>query len=226
MKVRNQICNSAIYLLVAILCCLGRSASFSFAQQSKTLAPVKVFILAGQSNMEGQAVIDLDHEKYYNGGRGNLEHVMRHSPLKDSYKHLKDKDGKWVVRNDVFVRFKVKDKVKKGRLDFGFTGYSDRHHFGPELQFGHVVGDNVEEPVLLIKTAWGGKSLFKDFRPPSSGGTTGKYYEQMISEVREGLDAAEKEFPDFNGRKLEIAGFVWFQGWNDMFDDEAQRIRG
>jgi cytochrome c-type biogenesis protein CcmH len=27
--------------------------------------------------MEGQAVVDLDHEKYYNGGKGNLEHVMR-----------------------------------------------------------------------------------------------------------------------------------------------------
>ena len=39
--------------------------------------PVKVFILAGQSNMEGQAVVDFDHEEYYNGGKGNLEHVMQ-----------------------------------------------------------------------------------------------------------------------------------------------------
>ena len=33
---------------------------------------VKVFILAGQSNMEGQGVVDLDHPKYYNGGRAYL----------------------------------------------------------------------------------------------------------------------------------------------------------
>ncbi len=26
-----------------------------------------------------------------------------------------------------------------------------------------------EEPVLIIKTAWGGKSLHTDFRPPSAG---------------------------------------------------------
>jgi len=39
-------------------------------------SPLVVFILAGQSNMEGQGVVDLDHPKYYNGGKGNLEHVM------------------------------------------------------------------------------------------------------------------------------------------------------
>ena len=32
-----------------------------------------------------------------------------------------------------------------------------------------VVGDAYEEPVLLVKLSWGGKSLAKDFRPPSSG---------------------------------------------------------
>ena len=37
---------------------------------------VKIFLLAGQSNMEGQGVVDLDHPRYYNGGRGILERVM------------------------------------------------------------------------------------------------------------------------------------------------------
>ena len=27
----------------------------------------------------------------------------------------------------------------------------------------------LDEPVLIIKTAWGGKSLAVDFRPPSAG---------------------------------------------------------
>ena len=31
---------------------------------------VQVFILAGQSNMEGQGVVDMDHPRYYNGGKG------------------------------------------------------------------------------------------------------------------------------------------------------------
>ena len=34
--------------------------------------PVKVFILAGQSNMQGQGVVAMDHAEYYNGGKGNL----------------------------------------------------------------------------------------------------------------------------------------------------------
>ncbi len=91
----------------------------------------------------------------------------------------------------------------------GYTGYGGSSHIGPELQFGHVMGDFFEEPVLLIKTAWGGKSLYKDFRPPSSGGEVGPYYTQMIQEIREALTA-------LGDRAYEIRGFVWMQGWNDM----------
>jgi hypothetical protein len=109
-------------------------------------------------------------------------------------------------------------------LTIGFTGYgsqNSRHHIGPELQIGHRLGDAIEAPVLLIKTAWGGKSLHKDFRPPSAGGETGEYYKKMLAEVREGLAKAVTEFPAMTGKELEIAGFIWFQGWNDMFNKEA-----
>ena len=68
-----------------------------------------------------------------------------------------------------------------GESVLGFTVYGGRHHFGPELQFGHVLGDYFDNQVLLIKTAWGGKSLYRDFRPPSSGGTVGPYYTKMLS---------------------------------------------
>ncbi|MGY8650243.1 MAG: sialate O-acetylesterase, partial [Verrucomicrobiia bacterium] len=37
---------------------------------------VQVFILAGQSNMEGQGVVDMDHPRDYNGGKGTLNRVM------------------------------------------------------------------------------------------------------------------------------------------------------
>jgi hypothetical protein len=76
------------------------------------------------------------------------------------------------------------------------------------------MGDFFEEPVLLIKTAWGGKSLNKDFRPPSSGGEVGPYYTQMIQEIRDALKALGDE-------KYEIRGFVWMQGWNDICTKEA-----
>ena len=190
------------------------SVSPTPTEKPTDLAPIKVFILAGQSNMEGQGVVSMDHPKYYNGGKGNLEWSMQHSESAALMKHLKDKDGNWIVRKDVRISFKSRDKERKGNLTIGYTGYGGTSHIGPELQFGHVVGDFFEEPVLLIKTAWGGKSLYVDFRPPSSGGQVGAYYTKMIEEIHAALDGLGQV-------PYELAGFVWMQGWNDMVTKPA-----
>ncbi len=177
--------------------------------------PVQVFILAGQSNMEGQAVVDLKG-KDYNEGKGALTTLMADPAKVPVFRHLRGADGKWTVRDDVFVHFQREDRpLLAGPLALGFSVYGDVHHFGPELQFGHVVGDHFENQVLLIKTAWGGKSLFRDFRPPSSGGEVGKYYTLMLAQVRHALAKMEHEFPATRGCGYELAGFVWYQGWND-----------
>src|ERR1700686_1617575 len=77
-----------------------KSAATTLADAPK---PVKVFILAGQSNMEGQAVADLDG-KDYNNGKGTLKALMN-DPVKASlFKHLKSDKGEWTVRADVWVR--------------------------------------------------------------------------------------------------------------------------
>jgi len=177
-------------------------------------APIKVFILAGQSNMQGQGVVSMDHPQYYNGGKGNLEWSMKHSASAKTMKHLKDEHGNWIAREDVQITYKSKDKHRKGNLTIGYTGYGGSSHMGPELQFGHVVGDFFEEPVLLIKTAWGGKSLYVDFRPPSSGGQVGPYYTKMIEEIHSALDGLG-QIP------YKLAGFIWMQGWNDMVTKPA-----
>ncbi len=180
--------------------------------------PVKVFILVGQSNMEGQAVVDLEG-KDYNEGKGTLAALMR-EPMKGAmFKHLKDAQGKWTVREDVWVRYKrERALLLAGPLGLGFSVYGDRHLFGPELQFGHVIGNHFENQVLLIKTAWGGKSLYKDFRPPSSGGEAGPYYTKMLAEIRAALTNLKTDFPSYDGGGYELAGFVWYQGWNDGVD--------
>lgn len=206
---------TAISFVAAAAALLVSIPSVQAGQAGKS--PVKVFILAGQSNMQGQGVVDMDGPKDYNGGKGNLEYVMKHSPNARLYKHLKDKDGKWVVRDDVWVSHRTgSGKLLTGGLTIGFTGYGGKSHIGPELQFGHVMGDCLDNQVLLIKTAWGGKSIYVDFRPPSSGGKLGPYYTKMIAEVREALGSIKEHFPDYDGRGYEIAGFVWQQGWNDM----------
>jgi hypothetical protein len=183
-----------------------------------------VFLLAGQSNMQGQGVVDMDHPDYYNGGKGTLVRVMEQTKTPGLYSHLKDKEGKWIEREEAFIRYRNKQGVMTGGVSIGFTGYgsmNNRHHIGPELQIGHRLGNYLKEPVLLIKTAWGGKSLHKDFRPPSAGGETGEYYQKMLFEVKEALDHYRDEFPALKNRKPKWGGFIWFQGWNDMFDPDA-----
>ena len=50
------------------------------------------------------------------------------------------------------------------------TGFGARPSaFGPEYAFGIMLEKSLNQPVLIIKTAWGGKSLHYDFRPPSAG---------------------------------------------------------
>lgn len=175
---------------------------------------LQIFLLAGQSNMEGQGVVAMDHPEHYNHGKGNLVWSMAHSASKERMTHLKDPEGDWTERNDVSISFKARGKQRSGPLTIGYTGYGGTTHIGPELQFGHVVGDYLEEPVLLIKTAWGGKSLFKDFRPPRAGGKVGPSYLQMVYEFHNVLN-------NLGDRKYLIRGMVWMQGWNDMVSDEA-----
>lgn len=183
---------------------------------------VKVFVLAGQSNMEGQGVVDLDHPQHYNGGKGTLIWSMENGRTKAKMKHLKDASGKWKSRDDVLVRYQTPHELKVGNLGIGFAVYPGKHHIGPELQIGHLLGDHFDEPVLLIKTCWGGKSLYKDFRPPSAEGETGEFYLKMVDEVKNVMADSGEEMPALKGAKLELAGFFWFQGWNDMFDDSAR----
>ena len=175
------------------------------AQAGKS--PLNVFILAGQSNMEGAGAIKADPKR--NGGRGSLEFLVKDAATAKQFAHTVDKDGKWVVRDDVWIWY----LGRKGGLTAGYGAREDR--IGPEFQFGHVVGEALDNQVLLIKTAWGGKSLAKDFRPPSSGGEVGPYYTEMLKHVTNVLANLKKEFPDYDGKGYKIVGLGWHQGWND-----------
>lgn len=185
----------------------------------ETRKPIQVFILAGQSNMEGQAVTDLTG-KDYNQGRGTLVELLKDPQKQALVQHLRETTGKWTTRTDVWCRYKREHgPLLAGPLSMGFSVYGDSHHFGPELQFGHVVGDYLDEQVLLIKTAWGGKSLYQDFRPPSSGGKVGPYFVKMIQEIREALANIKADFGAEHD-DYQLAGFVWYHGWNDGVDPE------
>jgi alpha-galactosidase len=164
-------------------------------------SPVKVFILAGQSNMEGQGFI---------GGtqKGTLEALVKDPASAPRYKHLVADGGKWAVRDDVWCAY-----GQKGKLTVG--GYAASGAIGPELGFGWIVGDYLDNQVLLIKVAVGGTSLAQNWRPPSSGGEVGGWYKEMIRSVKEQLQNLKTDFPDYDGKGYEIVGFCWHQGWQD-----------
>ncbi len=176
-------------------------------------SPVKVFILAGQSNMQGQGKIKLDVGR--NEGKGSLEYLVKDPATAERFKHLVDKQGKWVVRDDVWIWY----MERKGGLTVGYGAREDS--IGPELQFGHLMGDLFDNQVLLIKVAWGGKSLAKDFRPPGSGGDVGPYYTELLKLVKDVLANMKKYFPDYDGGGYELAGFGWHQGWNDRVNQAS-----
>ena len=182
---------------------------------ARTDGPVKVFVLAGQSNMVGAGEVTAREDR--NGGRGSLEHLVRDAATRDRFAHLVDEKGEWVRRDDVHIAFRGAREVH-GELSVGYGARPDA--IGPELGFGQVVGDHFDEPVLLIKVAWGGKSLAVDFRPPSAGGEVGPNYTALLAEVRDVLADLDTLFPELAGRKHELVGFGWHQGWNDRINQE------
>lgn len=181
--------------------------------------PVKVFVLAGQSNMVGTGIVKSDPAR--NGGRGSLEFLANDSRTAGKFKKLMTDNGQWRIRDDVMIDF----LDRKGPLTVGFGG--NENQIGPEFGFGQVVGDAIDEPVLIIKLAWGGKSLAKDFRPPSSGGEVGPFYRDIVARTKAILDKFDEQFPAWKGRGWQLAGFGWHQGWNDRinqaFNDEYEK---
>ena len=193
------------YFLITLLLVLFVTSTQAFASEN-----VRVFILAGQSNMVGAGEVASNPSR--NGGKGSLQWLTENSSTKHKYSHLKTDTGAWVQRDDVLIWF----LDKNGPLKPGYG--SNQKKIGPELGFGWVVGDAFEEPVLLIKLAWGGKSLAEDFRPPSLDGDTGPYYIKVIEKTKEILNTADQLFPELKGKTFELTGFGWHQGWNDRIN--------
>ena len=115
---------------------IGMCALWAGAACAEDAGTVKVFVLAGQSNMEGKAPNEL------------FEHQAADPKTSKLFAHLRQ-DNQWIVRDDVFIKF----LDRHGGLTIGY-GSPDRT--GVELEFGTVLGNHFDEPVLLIKAAWGG----------------------------------------------------------------------
>jgi alpha-galactosidase len=205
--------------------------------------PLKVFILAGQSNMQGHA-----HVRTF----GVIGMDPQTAPM---LKEMQEADGTPRVCEKVWISsIGCADEEQVGKLTAGFGAKAGGPKIGPEFTFGIYMQKLLDEPILIIKTAWGGKSIHTDFRPPSAGPyefnesqlegfkkqgkdleaikaakaeATGRYYRLMVDHVKKVLADIKRVYPDYNPKQgYELAGFVWFQGWNDMVDGGTYPHRG
>lgn len=150
--------------------------------------PVKIYIMAGQSNMEG--------------------------PGQTKYLEENDLTNMLEARDDVWCVYagRVSGPLKPG---YGFR----RNNFGPELLFGHVLGDELENELILFKSSIGGTTLHEDWRPPSAvkraGGKVGPLYNDMIRRFHTMIRNLKVVYPKYEDQGFEIAGFIWFQGESD-----------
>jgi alpha-galactosidase len=213
-----------LHILLGTSLCLAAGA---------TAKPVKVFIMAGQSNMDGQAdVRTID----FLGEDKDPARAALLKTFKPDGKTLVTRDDVWVASGTLY------DKLQTGfggRRDYTKLGTC----IGPEYAFGYYMGEALDEQVLLIKYGPGGTSLLAAWRPPSAGPTgdakadaaeldqatvdkwfgghggkvIGCQYRYLVNYVHETLDNLKKHFPAYNEKDgYEIAGFVWFQGYNDL----------
>lgn len=199
--------------------------------------PLKVFILAGQSNMQGHVNVS------------TLDSMADDPKTAPILKEMRGADGKPRVCDKVWISSigcaEDDTTEQTGKLTAGFG--ASPQEIGPEFTFGIYAEKLLDEPILIIKTSWGGKDLHTAFRSPGAGPyvwsdfelarhkergdnmdkekadkiqATGVYYRLMLGHVRKVLGDIKQVVPGYDPKQgYELAGFVWFQGFNDLVSD-------
>lgn len=191
-------------------------------------APLKVYLLAGQSNMEGHAKIE------------TFDYIGDDPDTAPLLQQMRGPDGQATVCEKVWISYLTgpydgsANGEGTGKLTAGFGARDEatkpNGKIGPEFTFGLTMDAALEEPVLLIKTAWGGRSLHTEFRPPSAGPyelndyqkklyygppghgvpkdmnewlaekerETGRFYRYMVEHVKQVLADPKRVCPDYD----------------------------
>jgi hypothetical protein len=220
-------------LLTSLCLLLGYFTGFVSAK------PLQVYILAGQSNMQGHAKLS------------TIQHLGMDAASKPMLDLMTSADGKPRTCERVWISYigggGDESEERTGKLTAGFGANPEK--LGPEFTFGLTMEKATDGPILLIKTAWGGKSLNTDFRSPAAGPyvfnqaqldnaqsqkkdlsaikadkekATGVYYRKMLEHVQKVLADPKRVVPSYDpAQGYELAGFAWFQGWNDLVDSST-----
>lgn len=152
----------AFLTLLTVIC--GLCPSIAWAQGK----PLKVFILAGQSNMEGHAEVR------------TFDYIGKDPLTAPILKEMRNPDGTPRVCDHVWMSYLTgpydgsANGEGLGKLTAGFGARGENPtknggKIGPEFTFGIYLEKELAQPILIIKAAWGGRSLNTEFRPPSAG---------------------------------------------------------
>ena len=147
---------------------------------------VKLFVLAGHRNMEGERAFVQELKELKGKGA-----ILKDNP-KIAYKyHL---GGGY--------------KVSQGWEPLGLTGYYDT--FGPELSFAHTLQGKVAGNIAIAKFTHSGSQII-DWTPEGSMAKSRHLYPKFISFIKEAVNELESK-----GHEVELAGIFYHLGENDM----------
>lgn len=160
---------------------------------------VSVFILAGQSNMDGR------------GSTAELSGPLAvwATPQRDVRLAYSNSTKRGAYTSGGFVPLQPGYSVKPGVFEkegksFTFPGTT----FGPEVSFGRTLAEALpKERIALIKFSEGGTSLSIDWAPDNADGV----YPQCLAFVRQALKTLRAD-----GDLVELSGVVWHQGESDF----------
>ena len=177
--------------------------------------PVKVFILMGQSNMVGLGKIGPADKP------GSLEHAAKTKKL---YPFLVDDAGNWTERKDVR---NVRVMVGKGDGPMGVHNNEwmsvKGRSIGPELGIGHELGQLLDEPVMILKSCIGNRSLGWDLLPPGSKSFEFTEVDKKSGQEKTWVYAGYKESPNRWEKGTQPQPIGWYAG--KQYDDDVANAK-
>ena len=172
----------------------------------------KLYFLGGQSNMEGFGFTD----------------DLPGSALKPS-QNVMIFVGQMAYDNELYGGVGVWQRLQPGfgtgfKTDGVTTQLSDR--FGPELFFGHTMGQLTgDTKVAIIKYSLGGSGLaegvgYSNWHPDFSQGAGLNQYDNALNTLRNALAHSDID-GDGIADRLVPSGIVWMQGEADAYDSQG-----
>ena len=148
--------------------------------------PVKLFIMAGHRNMEG--------ERAFTQELADLE----------NYKHLLEPQEKVAYQYNLGGGYRTSQGWEAMRP----TGYYD--NFGPEVSFAAEISQHSREQIAIAKFTHSGSQII-DWTPEGSLAKTRHLYPAFIEFVKQSHQSLKDK-----GYDVEIAGIFYHLGENDM----------